>query len=79
MTMKLSAEFLRGLADELDALKEIKARVTSIEYRNHSVVLSESSDQRDGNIYFVVGITEGKLGGKLGGALRDGKSEAGRA
>lgn len=59
--MRMTSVELRSLADQLDKLSEVKGitvTVIQFSYGNHDIYVQHSSDQRDGDTYFVVGISD---------------------
>lgn len=64
MTMKLTADDLREIADTLDKIQEIGLNVEVVEVRGNKVVIKRTDSQFDGLQYYVQGITSGELSGR---------------
>jgi hypothetical protein len=55
--VKLTSTDLRGLAEALDGLAKVTARIDSFHHNGHTVHVEVHDDQRDGRWYVVTRIT----------------------
>lgn len=67
MGMKLTSLDLCEIADTLDKIEAMNLDVEVVKVRGHKVVVKRGDSQMDGTTYYVQGITDGELSGKVSG------------
>jgi hypothetical protein len=58
MSMDLTPEDLRIIADKVDVIRKHDLQVVTFDVRNHRVWLARTDDQSDGADYKIKGITD---------------------